>query len=74
MDQMLQQTLLSTASQLEKTLDDQLNHLDSMGTDDLQALRDQRLKEMKKQSEQRQQWLAEVKLTMSKQNRVTQLV
>lgn len=59
MDQMLQQTLLSTASHLEKTLDDQLNHLDSMGTDDLQALRDQRLKEMKKQSEQRQQWLAE---------------
>lgn len=57
MDQMLHQTLVSAASQLEKQLDSQINQLDNLDTDDLQALRNRRLAELKDLNKKKQEWL-----------------
>lgn len=58
MDQVIQQQLVSAASELESHLDDQLNELDSMTNDDLKALRNQRLNELKNEAKKKQEWLA----------------
>lgn len=57
MNQVLQQTLVSAASQLEQQLDAQLNQLDNLDGDDLQALRNKRLAELKQHNKQKQEWL-----------------
>lgn len=57
MNQVLQQTLVSAASQLEQQLDSQLNQLENLDGDDLQALRNKRLADMKQHNKQKQEWL-----------------
>lgn len=57
MDQILHQTLVSAASQLEQQLDSQINQLDNLDTDDLQALRNQRINELKELNKKKQEWL-----------------
>lgn len=59
MDQVIQQSLITAAVQLEQQLDSELNRLETMDSDDLQVLRDQRLKELKKVQQQKQEWLAQ---------------
>lgn len=56
MEQVLQNSLISAAVQLEKQLDNELSRLDSLGGEDLEKLREQRIKELKKQANQRQEW------------------
>lgn len=56
MEQVLQSSLISAAVQLEKRLDNELSRLDSLGGEDLEKLREQRIKELKKQANQRQEW------------------
>lgn len=56
MEQVLQSSLISAAVQLEKQLDSELSRLDSLGGEDLEKLREQRIKELKKQANQRQEW------------------
>uniref|UniRef100_U5EUD5 Thioredoxin domain-containing protein 9 n=1 Tax=Corethrella appendiculata TaxID=1370023 RepID=U5EUD5_9DIPT len=56
MENLIQNQLMSAAVQLEQQLDSEINRLDAMTGDDLEKLREQRLKEMKKQQLQRQEW------------------
>lgn len=58
MNQVLQQTLVSAASQLEQQLDQQINQLDNLDVDDLQVLRNKRLAELKERNKQKQDWLS----------------
>lgn len=58
MDHLIQQQLLSAATTLESQLDDQLNAMDSMTSDELTALRNQRLNEMKNEAKKKQEYLA----------------
>jgi len=57
MDQILHQTLVTAASQLEQQLDSQISQLDNLDTDDLQALRNQRLNELKALNKKKQDWI-----------------
>lgn len=57
MDQVLHQTLVSAASHLEQQLDSQINQLDNLDSDDLQALRNQRLNQLKELNKKKQDWL-----------------
>lgn len=57
MEQMLEQTLATAAMQLEKQLDQQIGQLDAMDSDDLQALRQRRIQELKELSKKKQEWL-----------------
>ena len=66
MDHMIQNQLMSAAVQLEKHLDQEINRLDSMGGSELEKLREERLKEMKKQQLQRQEWRNNVKIVLIK--------
>lgn len=52
----MQNSLISAAVQLEKQLDSELTRLDSLGGEDLEKLREQRIQELKKQATQRQEW------------------
>lgn len=56
MDSVIQQTLVNAAVELENQLDSELNQLDSMTSDELQVLRDQRLNEMKNLAKKKQEW------------------
>lgn len=56
MEQVLQNSLITAAVQLEQQLDNELSRLDSLGGEDLEKLREQRIKELKKQANQRQEW------------------
>lgn len=57
MENLVQNQIISAAVQLERQLDSELNRLDALDSDDLQSLRDQRMREMKKLQEQKQIWL-----------------
>ena len=57
MENLIQSQIITAAVQLERQLDSELNRLDALDSDDLQALRDQRMREMKKLQEQKQTWL-----------------
>ena len=52
---------MSAAKQLEKQLDSEIERLDNLGTDDLDSIRDRRLKEMKQRQEKLIQWKQNVK-------------
>lgn len=52
---------MSAAKQLEQQLDSELNRLDNLGTDDLEAIREKRIKEMKQRQEKIVQWKQNVK-------------
>lgn len=57
MEQIIQQRIVSAAAELESQLDNELNALDSMNSDELKSLRDQRINEMKNQAKKKQEWL-----------------
>lgn len=57
MEQLIQQQIVSAATEVERQLDSELNALDSMTSDELQALRNQRLNEMKTLAKKKQEWL-----------------
>lgn len=57
MDHMIQQSIVNAASELENQLDSELNTLDAMTGNELQALRNQRLNEMKNLAKKKQEWL-----------------
>lgn len=57
----MDQILVSAAKQLEKQLDSEIERLDNLGTDDLDSIRDRRLKEMKQRQEKLIQWKQNVK-------------
>ncbi|KAA3680553.1 uncharacterized protein DEA37_0012186 [Paragonimus westermani] len=50
--------LIKAAQALEDTMDEQLNRLDNLGEDDLEQIRQRRLKQMKEESVKRSEWLA----------------
>jgi len=52
----MEQYLVSAAQQLEKQLDSEIGRLDNLGADDLEAIRERRLKEMKQRQEKIVQW------------------
>lgn len=57
----MEQILVTAAKQLEKQLDSEIDRLDNLGTDDIEAIRDRRLKEMKQRQEKIIQWKQNVK-------------
>lgn len=52
----MEQMLVSAAMQLEKQLDSEIERLDNLGIDDIEVIRDKRLKEMKQRQEKIVQW------------------
>ncbi|CAD0207129.1 unnamed protein product [Chrysodeixis includens] len=54
MDQLLQQV----ATNMERQLDSELERLETMDSSDLEAIRQQRIAEMKKRAKAKQEWLA----------------
>ncbi|CAH2083544.1 unnamed protein product [Euphydryas editha] len=54
MEQMLQQV----AQTMEKKLDSEIERLDALDNSDLEAIRQQRIAEMKQRAKQKQEWLA----------------
>lgn len=57
----MEQMLVSAAKQLEKQLDSEIDRLDNLGGDDIEAIRDRRLKEMKQRQEKIVLWKQNVK-------------
>lgn len=57
MEQVIQNQLLTAAVQLERTLDAEIERIDNLGLDDLDKIRENRLKELKKQAQQKQEYL-----------------
>lgn len=60
MEKLLQNQLMNAAVQLENQLDSEIARIDNLDSDDIEAIRMQRLKDLKKQSELRQEWKAKV--------------
>ena len=60
MEQLIQSQLVTAALQLERQLDSEIDKLDNLGTEDIEELREHRLKEMKKLAEKKQEWKANV--------------
>lgn len=58
MEQVVQQHVLAAAKMVEDQVDAELNKLESMDSDDIEALKARRLQTLKKQQEQRRNWLA----------------
>lgn len=54
---MLENQLLTTAQMIEKQLDQQINQLDNLDSDDLKSIREERLKQMKDLNRKKQEWL-----------------
>ncbi|CAH8491608.1 unnamed protein product [Dicrocoelium dendriticum] len=54
----LESQLLTVAQALEDTVDEQLTRLDHLSEDDLDAIRQRRLQQLKEESKQRSEWLA----------------
>ncbi|KAF5396594.1 Thioredoxin domain-containing protein 9 like [Paragonimus heterotremus] len=54
----LETQLMKAAQALEDTMDEQLNRLDNLNEDDLEQIRQRRLKQMKEESLKRSEWLA----------------
>ena len=57
MSKAVEQALLQAAKVVEEQLDAEIDRLDSMQGDDLEAFRQKRLQEMKKEASQREEWL-----------------
>jgi hypothetical protein len=56
----MEQMLVSAAMQLEKQLDSEIDRLDNLGLDDIEAIRDKRIKQMKERQEKIIQWKQKV--------------
>lgn len=57
----MDQILFSAAKQLEQQLDTEIERLDNLGTDDIEAIRERRLKEMKLRQEKIIKWKQNVR-------------
>lgn len=68
MDQVLQQKVVEIASHVEQQLDAEIEKLDSLNIDDIEKLREHRLKEMKKMQQQKQLWLSQVIIIRNNSN------
>lgn len=58
MEQIVEQQVLAAAKIVEDQVDAELNKLESMDTDDLEAIRMKRLQVLKKHEEQKREWLS----------------
>lgn len=56
MDQVVQQQVIQAAKVVETMVDREMSRLDHLGGDDLQRIRQERLTEMKKLKEKKEQW------------------
>lgn len=56
--QILEQQVLTVVKAVEDKIDDEISALDRLDSDDLEALRERRLKQMKKMAEKRSRWIA----------------
>jgi hypothetical protein len=56
----MDQVLVSAAKQLERQLDDEINKLDNLTVDDIETIREKRLKEMKERQEKVIKWKSNV--------------
>jgi hypothetical protein len=56
--QMIEQAVTSIASRMEANLDAELNRLDNLNDEDLDTIRQQRLKDMRRRQEKTKEWLA----------------
>lgn len=61
MEQILAANLVNAAVQLEQQLDSEINRLDNLGSDDIDAIRERRMKEMKLRQEKLQIWKQNVR-------------
>lgn len=61
----MDQVLVSAAMQLEKQLDSEIERLDNLGLDDIDAIREKRIKEMKMRQEKMIQWRNNVNFSSS---------
>lgn len=59
----MDQILVSAAKQLEKQLDSEIERLDTLTVDDIDAIRDKRLKEMKQRQEKIIVWKSNVRIS-----------
>lgn len=57
----MDQILFSAAKQLEQQLDNEINRLDTLGTDDIEKIREKRLVEMKQRQEKIVLWKQNVR-------------
>lgn len=56
MEQVVQQQVIQAAKVVETMVDKEMDRLDNLDSDDLQRIRQERLKEMKKQAERKEEW------------------
>ncbi|KAK3192967.1 hypothetical protein Dsin_024277 [Dipteronia sinensis] len=56
--EILEKQLLSVAKAVEDKLDDEITAIDRLDIDDLEALRERRLQQMKKMAEKRNRWIS----------------
>jgi len=54
----VEQNVIAAAQQMEEQLDGELHRLENLDEDDLDRLRERRIKQLKQQAVRRQQWLA----------------
>ena len=59
----MDQLLVSAAKKLENQLDSEIDRLDNLTVDDIEAIREKRLKEMKQRQEKIIQWKTNVRKT-----------
>lgn len=57
-EQILEKQVLTVAKAVEDKLDEEIAALDRLDSDDLEVLREQRLKQMKKMAEKRSRWIS----------------
>lgn len=57
----IQEKVFQITSILEETIDNEMNRLEKLSVSDYEKIRDERLKALKKQDEQKRKWLAQVK-------------
>lgn len=56
MEQVIQQKVMEVAKAMEGMVDSEIEKLDNMDQDDLQKIRQERLKELKKQASRKEEW------------------
>ena len=57
-EQILEKQVLTVAKAVEDKLDDEISALDRLDIDDIEALRERRLQQMKKMAEKRSRWIS----------------
>lgn len=61
---MLENQLFAAAQVIEQQLDQEFDRLDNLDTEDLKALREKRIQEMKKLNNKKQEWLRNVRTSI----------